>query len=420
MTAIRPATSAAPAAQANPQTYTVKSGDTLSRIAQRQGTSVKALVQLNGIANPDLIFPGQRLKLPAAPAPAKPEPKPAPKVEAKPADRVEDKKPEPKVELQPPAKPGAKKPIEEAKPTKTEGAAKLDAAGLPQTHAAELKKVAEDLYAKGHRGVDLSSRVMASAVAHYDQQPGLTSEQKHDAVMRDSAIVFMGPSAKTMLDYYRNASNGQNALVETMYKSLEGLDLAGLQARGFEGKNGRLGSDDFKAAVADGTDNQIYHTFNYTWLRYATGDGVGVLAGNMKHELLDGGNTVEDYQAGLWGAEIGERYRASRDSQEVAGFKSLPTLWGSTLSKDGASYGNPEQPWNGGSDFRDLAERMDSKIKKDPSNTGNWFEGVVTRFGAGVVDFVAEQRKEDPKFNEWISEFNKDIQGKLTGEDKKA
>lgn len=44
-------------------TYTVKSGDTLSAIAQRHDTTVSAIVKLNGIANPDLIFPGQQLRI---------------------------------------------------------------------------------------------------------------------------------------------------------------------------------------------------------------------------------------------------------------------------------------------------------------------------------------------------------------------
>ena len=49
-------------------TYTVKSGDTLSRIAGRQGLgSWRSLYDANpSIKNPNLIFPGQRLAVPSS------------------------------------------------------------------------------------------------------------------------------------------------------------------------------------------------------------------------------------------------------------------------------------------------------------------------------------------------------------------
>ena len=53
------------------ETYTVKSGDTLSRIARQHGTTVTALKELNGLTL-DSIKTGQKLKLPAKPAPAEP------------------------------------------------------------------------------------------------------------------------------------------------------------------------------------------------------------------------------------------------------------------------------------------------------------------------------------------------------------
>lgn len=43
--------------------YTVKSGDNLSKIAARYGTSVANLTKLNGIKNPNLIYPGQKLRV---------------------------------------------------------------------------------------------------------------------------------------------------------------------------------------------------------------------------------------------------------------------------------------------------------------------------------------------------------------------
>jgi putative chitinase len=51
-----------------PRTYKVRSGDTLTEIAQRFGTTVKTLVTLNGLKKP-VIKPGQILTLPPAAAP---------------------------------------------------------------------------------------------------------------------------------------------------------------------------------------------------------------------------------------------------------------------------------------------------------------------------------------------------------------
>jgi nucleoid-associated protein YgaU len=56
----------APAAPAEPEyrTYTVKSGDTLSEIAQGFGVDWHEMAELNNLENPDLIFPGQVFKVP--------------------------------------------------------------------------------------------------------------------------------------------------------------------------------------------------------------------------------------------------------------------------------------------------------------------------------------------------------------------
>lgn len=51
-------------------THTVVRGETLGGIAQRYGTTVAKLSELNGIKNPNLIYPGQKLKLPAKSTPS--------------------------------------------------------------------------------------------------------------------------------------------------------------------------------------------------------------------------------------------------------------------------------------------------------------------------------------------------------------
>lgn len=64
---------ASPASSPSARTYTVVSGDTLSGIAQRYGTSYQTLAAINGLADPNKIFPGQVLKVTGegpAPTPA--------------------------------------------------------------------------------------------------------------------------------------------------------------------------------------------------------------------------------------------------------------------------------------------------------------------------------------------------------------
>lgn len=67
--------------------YTVVAGDTLSGIASRYGTTYQKLAEYNGIANPNLIIVGQKIRIPGANKPT-PQPTPTPNREFKVGDRV--------------------------------------------------------------------------------------------------------------------------------------------------------------------------------------------------------------------------------------------------------------------------------------------------------------------------------------------
>lgn len=50
-----------PAGSAPNRYYSVRPGDTLWSVAQRTNTSVRQLTELNGLRNPNIIYPGQIL-----------------------------------------------------------------------------------------------------------------------------------------------------------------------------------------------------------------------------------------------------------------------------------------------------------------------------------------------------------------------
>lgn len=73
-----------PTPPASSKTHTVQSGENLTTIAKRYGTTVKAIAALNGLANPNIINKGQVLRLPVAvKVPVAPRPTPKPPAELK-------------------------------------------------------------------------------------------------------------------------------------------------------------------------------------------------------------------------------------------------------------------------------------------------------------------------------------------------
>ena len=119
------ATASRPAAvNRNASQHTVKSGETLSVIADRYGVSMQNLIALNSLKDPDQLEAGSTLKLRTPPKPttkqaAKPAAKPAPKPTAVQTAAAPPAKPAAKPAPQPALQPAvAVKPAAKAEPTK--------------------------------------------------------------------------------------------------------------------------------------------------------------------------------------------------------------------------------------------------------------------------------------------------------------
>ena len=103
------AAAAKPAVNKNATQHKVQSGESLSVIANRYGVSLQNLIAINGISDPNQVVVGQTIKLRGTPKPA---PKPAAKpVAAKPAPKPAAKPtPKPAVAAKPAATPASSQP----------------------------------------------------------------------------------------------------------------------------------------------------------------------------------------------------------------------------------------------------------------------------------------------------------------------
>lgn len=78
-----PPSRTAPSAGSAAATYTVKSGDSIERIARHHGTTVSTLTKLNGLKADSIIHPGKKLKVPGETAVADNQASPDPAQESR-------------------------------------------------------------------------------------------------------------------------------------------------------------------------------------------------------------------------------------------------------------------------------------------------------------------------------------------------
>lgn len=278
-------------------------------------------------------------------------------------------------------------------------------AGWPPSIAPRLRDEARMMHRAGVPGIELSARVMGLAAAHYGRDGSLTPAQRSDAAMRDVAAVLLGGSAASNLALMAKLPGKQDPNAARFIEALELLDAEKMVALGDGGAQRTPNldptqGDDLRADLRDGTRNQVFHTFAYVFLAYASGDRLKVNAGNLKHETLDPGASVADFTAGVWGAQIGDSLRSARDAGRPNAFADLPAIWGASLSTTPERYGDPRATWNDGVDRRKLAGKIAERVRRDSGNPdGNPFAGALYRLGRWVVAAI-DRWREDPKIDQ--------------------
>ena len=255
----------------------------------------------------------------------------------------------------------------------------------PPSHATELHDFAQQLYDSGTRGTELMSQVMGQAIQNYADDASLTPQQRSDAAMRDAAAVLMGTNATMVMERYDDTEGIVGRLSGLLTdrsddvnftKGFEGIDLEATGLRGPDPDAGGAlieGSIDsvptsFKPGFDDETVGQTLHSFSFVFIGYMSNDPVVGLGANMVHEEFEVGSSPEDFNASTWGAALGAAARSMRDeSGSASPLAALPAMVGAVYSTEGATYGNPDQPWNHGQDYTRLATAIDGLASRNPT-----------------------------------------------------
>lgn len=188
-----------------------------------------------------------------------------------------------------------------------------------------LQTLARDLKAQGRPGVEIWSKLTQAAVDQYaDKQ--LDPRRKSDFVMQDLAVSVIGADALKHLKSYEGLPwvRKPDPLVKTFFQDWKALGIPpadnNWEAVGWAG--GELdqhASADFRPQIADGTQNQIFHTLFYQFMGYTTQAPQTIRGGSIVHEVRDNGTSSEDHNAAYVGMHTGMTLRNLRDGADPAG-----------------------------------------------------------------------------------------------------
>jgi hypothetical protein len=256
---------------------------------------------------------------------------------------------------------------------------------------AELHDYARSLSAAETPGVKLWTQVLQRAVDYHAGRADLTVQERFDAVLRDTGAVLVGE--RTLDGRFRQLQRVDDGLLGWLVRSDPLVawfrdELVPMHDGLYAGGNlDTTTGSDFRAEFRDGTDNQIYHTYFYVVLGYATRDPATVNRGSLYHEVFDPGGSWADFAVGNWAGHLGAQLRRWRDEGNLDALRAMPTLVGATFSADGAGYGHPRD--TGGADFRGAAKTMSDYVADhvhDP--VGSPLSGLRERTRRGLIDFV--------------------------------
>lgn len=206
----------------------------------------------------------------------------------------------------------------------------------------QLQRLAHQLQAAHTPGIEIWSRLTQAATEAYAGKQ-LSAARKSDFVMQDLVVTVVGGDAFKHLQAYQQLPwvRHPDPLVQTFFDDWAALGLPPAdhdwEAAGWAGSGlDQTHCSDFRSQIADGSDNQIYHTMFYHFMAYTTQAPFTIHGGSIVHEVKDAGTSSEDHNACFAGVTTGLALRRGRDSGAAADWlQDWPAITRAAYSRDG-------------------------------------------------------------------------------------
>jgi hypothetical protein len=206
----------------------------------------------------------------------------------------------------------------------------------------KLQALAQDLRSQGKSGVAIWSELTRSASQAYADK-NVSAARKSDFVMQDLTVVVVGGDAFQHLKSYQKLPWVRQAdpLVKTFFDDWAALGLPPQDGKwdnvGWAGSGlDQTHCSDFRPQIADGSDNQVYHTLFYHFMAYTTQAPFTIHGGSIVHELKDPGTSSEDHNACFAALATGISLRKMRDSKQAGeALQDWPAITSAAYGRDG-------------------------------------------------------------------------------------